>query len=220
MLVIFQFLDSLFHFKPATEKMPQAPTQHTTNSNVPPGMEPFPAWLLLLGRLFLLALVLLALIALFRAILLRVRPRLEQDSEEEIRETLSMRTILRERRQERKSLAQRKEETLLDVLDSGSVRAHYRELLQEMAEHGEHLSRRPEETPMEYQKRLLAMMGTSSDDTRQGDEASDREMLADLTRAYINERYGERQVELQPLDGPGWILRMAERLGRHTHMGL
>ncbi len=43
---------------------------------------------------------------------------------------------------------------------------------------------------------------------------SDREMLADLTCAYINERYGERQAELQQhIDSPTWLSRLAERLG-------
>ena len=125
-----------------------------------------------------------------------------------------MRSILRERRRDRASEAQQKEGTLLETLDPESVRARYRELLQQMAEHGERLSKRPEETPMEYQGRLLALMGKSSDDRKPGDEASDREMLADLTRAYINERYGERQADLQPQDGSGWISRMAERLNR------
>ncbi len=214
MLVIFQFFNLLFHFKPQTAKVPQGSVGPKGHASVPPGIEQFPGWLILLGRLFLVVLVLLALIVIFRAILLHVRPRLEQDSEEEIREALSMRSILRERRRERTSQAQRKEETLLDALDPGSVRARYRELLQQMAEHGERVSRRPEETPMEYQRRLLAMMGKSSDDMGQGDEESEREMLADLTGAYINERYGERQAELQVLDGSGWIVRMAERLGR------
>jgi hypothetical protein len=213
-LVIFQFLGWLFHFQPSVEKMPQAASQYTANSNMPPGMEQFPTWLILIGRLFLLAIVLLALSAIFRVILLHARLRLEQEGEEEIREILSMRSILRERQQERKSQAQQKEETLLDALDSGSVRALYRELLQQMAEHGERLSRRPEETPMEYQKRLFTLIESFADDVEQSDMVSDREMLADLTRAYIDERYGERQAELRPHDDPGWISRMAERLGR------
>jgi hypothetical protein len=212
-LVIFQGLDALFHFKPFTGKPPQAAPPHNANAKLPPGMEQFPAWLLLVGRFLLLALVLLALIALFRAILLHVRPRIEQDSEEEIREALSMRRILRERWQERTSQGQQKEGTPLDALDPASVRARYRELLQRMAEHGERLARRPEETPMEYQKRLLAIMGKPSDDVGQSDEVSEREMLVDLTRAYINERYGARQAELQSPEGSGWISRMAERLG-------
>jgi hypothetical protein len=213
---ISHFLTSWLTFKPGNEKGSQAPPPKQGHANIPPGLEHFPAWVLLLGRLFLVALVLVALIVIFRIILLHVHPRLEQDSEEEIREALSMRSILRERRQERTSQGQR-EELLLDVLDPDSIRARYRDLLQQMAEHGEHLRRQSEETPTEYQKRLLAMMGKSVDAMRQDDEEeSDREMLADLTNAYINERYGARRAELQPSDGPGWISRMVERLNRHV----
>ncbi len=90
--------------------------------------------MLFVGRLLLVAIILLVLFLIFRAILRHVRPRLEQDSEEEIREALSMRSILRERRQEHKIQVQQKEATLLDALDPGSARARYRELLQQMAD--------------------------------------------------------------------------------------
>ena len=211
LLAVFQLFDLLFHVKPLAVKIPQA-TSHSASSNVPPGMNQFPVWLLVVGRLLLVALVLFALIALFRIILLHARPRLEQDSEEEIREALSMRSILRERQQKRTSHAEQKEEILLDALDPGSVRARYRELLQEMAEHGGRLGRQPEETPVEYQRRLFAMLGKLSDDRGRSDEEADRALLADLTRAYIDERYGERRAVLQPPEHSGWISRLAERL--------
>ena len=148
-LFIYQLLNSLFHFKFSSAKMPQTPAQNT-----PPGPHPlshigsYPAWLLLTGRLLLVVLVLIVLFILFRVILRHVLPSLEQDSEEEIREALSMRSILRKRRQEHKSQAQQEVFPLLDALDPESARARYRELLQRMAERGEHLSRRSEETPL------------------------------------------------------------------------
>ena len=41
---------------------------------------------------------------------------------------------------------------------------------------------------------------------------ADRERLADLTRAYINERYGERQAQEQS-NSSTWISRLAQHLG-------
>jgi hypothetical protein len=208
---LYQLLNALFHFKSVATKAPPASAHKT-----PPVSHPlaqaaqFPAWVLLIGRLVLVAIVLLVLFIIFRAILRHIRPRLQQDSEEEIREALSMRGILRERRQEHKILTQPKEDALLDALTPGSARARYRELLQQMADHDDHLNRRPEETPMEYQKRLLALMKEAS-----VDEVSDRKMLTDLTGAYLHERYGEMSAELQEsLENPTWISRMAGRLGR------
>jgi hypothetical protein len=208
---LYQLLNALFHFKFVPTK-----TSTTSAHKTPPVSHPlaqatqFPAWVLLIGRLVLVAIVLLVLFLIFRAVLRHIHPRIEQDSEEEIREALSMRGILRERRQEHKILTQSKEETLLDVLVPGSARARYRELLQQMADYDEHLSRRPEETPREYQKRLFALMEEAS-----ADEMSDRKMLTDLTGAYLHERYGETSAELQEFpETSTWISRMAERLGR------
>jgi hypothetical protein len=213
LLAIFQFLNALFHFQPATGKTLQAaPSNGNTHPNVPSSMQHFPDWVLLVGRLILVVLVVVVLIALFRVILRHIHPHREQDSEEEIRETLSMRSILRERRLERKSHAHLQEGVPLDVLAPDSVRARYRELLQQMAEHGERLGRRPEETPLEYQKRLLALMSSSAADRLKGDDVADREILADLTRAYIKERYGERAAELQVRALPTWVAHLAERL--------
>ena len=206
-----QLLNALFHFKPVPVK-----TSTTPAHPLPPASHPLsiadqiPSWALLIGRLLLVAIILLVLFLIFRAILRHVRPHLEQDSEEEIREALSMRGILRERRQEHKIHAQQKAGVLLDMLAPGSARARYRELLQQMADHDKHLSRRPEETPMEYQKRLLALMERASDDG-----VSDRKLLTDLTGAYIHERYGEMSAELQePSESPTWISHLAERLGK------
>ena len=207
---LYQFLNGLFRFKPVLVKPPVTSTHKPPPVSHPAALaDQLPAWVLLVGRLLLVAIVLLVLFLIFRAVLSHIRPRLEQDSEEEIREALSMRGILRERRQEHKSQVQLKEGALLDVLAPGSARARYRELLQRMADHDEHLSRRPEETPTEYQKRLLALLERVSDG-----EVSDRKLLTDLTGAYIHERYGETLAELpESPESPTWIARMAERLG-------
>lgn len=207
---LYQFIDSLAHFKPAPQKPPASTHAPTSGAHPFPQAAQFPPWVFITGRLLLVAVILLVLFVLFRTILRHARPRVEQDSEEEIREALSMRGILRERRQEHKAASQ-PGEAVLDMLAPGSARARYRELLQQMADHDEHLRRRPEETPMEYQKRLLALMERSTDD-----EASDRKMLTDLTGTYLRERYGETAAELHEPEGLNWISRMAERLGGQT----
>jgi Domain of unknown function (DUF4129) len=211
LFALYQVLNTLFHFKSVSGKTSTGPAQSTPSISHPLAQTAqFPTWVLLVGRLLLVAIVLLVLFIIFRAILRRARPHIEQESEEEVREALSMRGILRERRQEHKAQTQPKEGALLDMLVPGSARARYRELLQQMAEHGERLGRRPEETPVEYQKRLLALMEEAS-----GEEVSDRKMLTDLTRAYLQERYGETSTDLQePSENSPWISRMAERLSR------
>jgi hypothetical protein len=55
-------------------------------------------------------------------------------------------------------------------------------------------------------------MNSSAADMLKDDEVSDREILADLTRAYIKERYGERAAELQVRAIPTWVAHLAERL--------
>ncbi len=209
---LYQLLNGLFRFKPVPVKPPVTSTHKPPPVSHPPALiEQFPAWVLLVGRFLLVAIVLLVLFLIFRAVLSHIRPRLEQDSEEEIREALSMRGILRERRQEHKMQEQLKDGALLEALTPGSARARYRELLQQMADHDERLSRQVEETPIEYQKRLFALMERASDD-----EVSDRKLLTDLTGAYLYERYGETSAELQESpESPTWISRMAERLGKH-----
>nr|MDQ2888755.1 DUF4129 domain-containing protein [Chloroflexota bacterium] len=145
-------------------------------------------------------------------VLRQARPSLETDSEEEIREALSVREVLRERRQEHSQQTKNSEEVALEPLDPRSARARYRELLQEMAR--AHLGRRLEETPVEYQKRLGAFIEkASARASPQEAMPPDRELLDQLTRAYTTERYGGRQAEIgQRADLRAWIVRLGARL--------
>ncbi len=189
-----------------------------SGSSRPSPYDLIPSWLLLAGRIALVVILLVVLFLIVRAVLRQARPSLEMDSEEEVREALSIRAVLRERRQEDRQQVAKEEVVVLESLDSGSVRARYRELLQEMARTGANLGRRPEETPVEYQKHLIALIEKASARTpSQEDIPPDREMLDELTRAYVAERYGGKRAEIdQHADVHAWIARLGERLSGTT----
>jgi Domain of unknown function (DUF4129) len=213
---IVGLIESLFHSQAPPVQLPTLPARSSPGGSRPPPNAMFPSWLFLVGRIVLVIIVLVVLFLIVRAVLRQTRPSLEIDSEEEIREALSVREILRERRQEHSQQAQNTEEVALEPLDPESVRARYRELLQEMAR--AHLGRRPEETPVEYQKRLSAFIEeASARASPQEDMLPDRDLLDQLTRAYTTERYGGRRTEIDPrADLRAWIVRLGARLGGST----
>jgi Domain of unknown function (DUF4129) len=113
-------------------------------------------------------------------------------SEDEIREGLSVRSILRARRQRR----QKRSKVMLEPLDPTSARARYRELLQAMARQGNELGRRLNETPTEYQTRLQTFFKkTAAEETQKDGTPSAAAILDELTRAYALERYGGKQID-------------------------
>lgn len=105
--------------------------------------------------------------------------------EDEERERLSLRQVWRSRRQRRKRVHG---ETGLELLDPMSARAHYRMFLQGMAKRDETLGHRSNETPTEYQARLLSTLRPNTHD-QQHDAPPDAAILDELTRAYMVERY-------------------------------
>jgi len=200
----------LFHNQAGPVLVPPSQVRGVSGSSRPPPNYLLPSWVFVAGRIVLVVVLLLVLFLIVRAVLRQARPSLEVDSEEEVREALSVREVLRERRQEHSLQAQNVEEVVLEPLDPESARARYRELLQAMARAD--LGRRPEETPVEYQKRLSAFIErASSGAPLQEDMLPDREMLDELTRAYTTERYGGKHVAISA-DVLTWMEQIGERL--------
>jgi hypothetical protein len=139
--------------------------------------------------------------------------------EDEIREGLSVRSILRARRQRR----QKRSKVMLEPLDPTSARARYRELLQTMAQQGNELGRRLNETPTEYQTRLLTFFKkTSAEETQKDGTPSAAAILDELTRAYALERYGGKHTDQsQQAYLRRWMPHLVKRLkvntSKHTH---
>jgi hypothetical protein len=180
--------------------------------NHPSPPPPLPADVINAIRLALLLILLAILILVIRAILRRLHVNTDNDSEEEVRENLSMRSILRDRLKPR----QKSEVTVLEPLEPDSVRAHYRDLLQKLAEQDTQLAHLPNETPAEYEARLLALIKKSSSNIMQEREdgaPSDPELLDELTHAYVRERYGGKRTQLaHKAYLPAWISRFVKRL--------
>ena len=190
----------LWLFPSLQQPLPAQTQQHNVRphqAGPPPNLSVSPT-LLLIGRLVLLALVLIILVLIIRAVLKRWRlAHKTDDDEEEIREGLSMGAILKARRQERqRSRQQRDAAFTLEVLDPNSARARYRELLQTIAWNRVALARRPHETPAEYQQRLQILLRKATANNGEHDDAPpDPVILAELTRAYTQERYGGRPLD-------------------------
>ena len=84
----------------------------------------------------------------------------------------------------------------LEALDPSSVRAHYRSFLLAMARRENHLAWRSEETPTEYQARLLSSMSKLPEEEEQRADAPPvSALLEELTSAYTQERYGGKSIE-------------------------
>lgn len=163
--------------------------------------------LLLILVILLLSLFILVMLFLFIRGILRKWKHTCITNEDEIRESLSIRSVLRERRQTR----HRQSRVVLEQLDPASARKRYRELLQAMAWHkGDELGRRPDETPTEYQTRLLISV-TISDHNKERlhGKPSDAVILEELTGAYILERYGGQHSDS---DRRAYLLRWVPML--------
>jgi hypothetical protein len=187
--------------------------QPTPSDSHPPPL-PYFAVIFLIGRLVLLAILLVILFFIIRAMLRRWRMAPDDESEEEICESLSRESILKTRRKEQRQRQRTGDLVTLEPLNPNSIRARYRELLQELAWNGEKLARRVDETPSEYEKRLLALLKKDSFVEAQGDDMpTDPAMLDELTSAYLQERYGGKHLRLlHDSYTPAWIPRFVRRL--------
>jgi hypothetical protein len=201
--IFFALLGLLFGTEPQKTRLaPSAPPPALQHPHAAPSIG-----LILLGIALLLALA-------FVLYTLQKRWHIARDdgSEEETREGLSMRSILRMRRQERQQ-RQRERQAALEVLDPASVRARYREFLQTLADAGGDLERRASETPEEYQRRLLLLARTRAlIPAAEGNAPPDPAILAELTRAYTRERYGNKRSDQQQLEYlRRWVPHLVQR---------
>ena len=185
---------------------PTYPPQRS-NSSRP---QDFPPEAIAAGRFILLLLVLIALFFVVRIILRRVRGTHKEDDVEEIREGLSLRSIVRQRREARQKLPQASTPSL-EVLDVDSARAHYRELLQAIAVNNPTIMRQADE--LEYRTRLLTSIQQST--LQEERMPSEQEILDILTDYYALERYGGRQLKpIQKNYLHMWVPRLIARLTR------
>ena len=209
---LIQLLSKFFFpMVPPSQGIP-FPQTTPNGSHLPP--LPYLAVIFLIARLVLLAILLVILFFVIRAILRRWRMAPDDESEEEIRESLSRESILKTRRNEQRQRQRTADLPALEPLNPNSVRARYRELLQELASNGEKLARRADETPSEYEKRLLTLLKQDSSIESQGDDMpADPAMLDELTSAYLQERYGGKHLRLlHDSYAPSWIPRFVRRL--------
>ncbi len=215
-LYVFSFLFALlFHFFPFGG--------HLTTPPLPPAhikpieqQQTFSPEALAAGRFILLLLSLLVLFFIVRAILRRLPKARKDDEVEEIREGLSLRLITQQRRKQR--LEQALPQTpQLETLEAESARAYYRELLQTIASGNPAFARRSDETPAEYQARLLIVARQTFVETMQeADIPSEQEILDVLTHDYNLERYsGKHMDSAQKNYLRAWVPRLIARV-THT----
>jgi hypothetical protein len=204
-------LGLVMHLFPAAQalKKPSTPLPKMSPLRAPVAAQHSP-----ILQIIALACVIIAIFGIAWFIKSRQKDPLEETlpTEEEIREGLDALQIRRDRRLERKKLQQAEQ---LDILASDSARIHYRAFLQTMAEKGAPSERRNNETPAEYQQRLLAMTETTFP-PQTADIPSERAILATLTDAYVQERYGGKNLageQKQYLNQ--WLPHLRQRLNEH-----
>lgn len=189
----FNWLLSLFHAEPAPRppvlKRPPEPGIDV----YPHALSSFPSPLEGILRLLLIAGIALLTLFMLLALLWLIRRMLRQKdsaNEDEIRESISARSILRRRFREKGVSAQ-------ESVDAASARARYREFLHALERQAEdEQKRRPNETPTEYQRRLLSTMKPAiHGEVYTWDTPGDAEILEELTGAYLLERYGEKRPD-------------------------
>ena len=212
--IVFHWLFPSFHLQPLPPLTRAQPSPKLPPPKVPPW---FAVFLLVLRVVVVFGVGALLLFGLWK-ILRRWRVTTLDDSEVEIRIHLSRQTLARARRATRLR-DQQDPGLLLEPLDPTSMRAHYRAFLQAMAEQGESLARRPQETPTEYQARLLVLLTRTAPAPGQGEGSlPDTVLLEELTHTYVLERYGGRRSHLPHLaELLRWIPQVGQRAaGRKT----
>lgn len=216
LLSLLAYLFSLLNFGNASQgpslpdlpkRQLQPPSSIPVPHTLPPTTLALPLTLIGFGCGILLV-VILMLVILKRRVY-------ETNAEEgnEVRENLDKEKIQKERRKERN------QRTRLEALDPSSARARYRELLTSMATQG--LSRRADETPAEYQARLLTLTQVLPEAEEQ-ETPADQEILAALTQDYTRERYGAKPLTPERRDYlrqwlPSLLRRLVKKAGRDPH---
>jgi heme/copper-type cytochrome/quinol oxidase subunit 2 len=144
--------------------------------------------------LLVISIIALLLIFLIIQMVLRYRQHIQDKdgvNEEEERENLSLSHLWQARREERRR--HQADTPTLEPLDPTSARAHYRALLLTTLQHRSDLARRTHETPREYQQRLTSALTNIAAQTEAA-TPPDPAILAELTDAYVGERYGSKQL--------------------------
>jgi hypothetical protein len=219
--VIFAVLSLLF--KPLvgtipTPKYPRQPPpiaqQRPRHINNAAGISP----VVEITVLLIIAIIVLLIVFLIVRAVLRYRQRkqdMEDTNEEEEREGLSMSAILKARREERQKRKQDMPAFALEPLDPSSARAYYRALLLTTFQHRSNLARQANETPLEYQRRLTSALNNAT--TQTGEETPpDPAIVAELTDAYVSERYGSKQLSRSQ---KGFLSQWVPNLLRHLTSG-
>ena len=75
------------------------------------------------------------------------------------------------------------------------MRVYYRNFLQSVAQKRHDIQRKANETPLEYQHRLLELVKNQHHFT--DDEQATTIFLSELTNAYTEERYGNKSIDQQ-----------------------
>jgi hypothetical protein len=222
---LLSFLIGLIRHTPAAQQPQQ---------NIPParpsfpntqGSHALPPMLLTVGRWVFLALLVFLLLLIVRKSMQRWLRRDEEVLLEEERESMSARSVLRERWQEWWKQHTRHVPRSLEALDPTSIRARYRVLLGAVAAVDATLARQLDETPYEYEERLVRHL--KEQEPREQEEAPERadptrrEMLHALTDAYSAERYGYAHIDdLQRTRITTWIpLLISYITGKTRRMG-
>ncbi|GCE19244.1 DUF4129 domain-containing protein [Dictyobacter kobayashii] len=183
-----------------------------TNKHQPPAS---PTTMLIL-RLLVIAIAVAILITIVLVVRNKQKNTPENTllEEEEVREGLDMQQIRKERRQERR---RQLSGTKLAPLEPDSVRVRYRSFLQSMAEKGGDFAHRNNETPGEYQKRLL-LLAEHKLPANTAETPSDPAILNEFTHAYARERYGgQKPLDEQQSYLRQWVPHLLQRLATHLN---
>lgn len=213
-LFLLYLLLSLFkfsHLLPATMPSPPHITPHIAPTHQPATNPSSPLLLLLIGIFLFLALIILFFV--IRAILRAWRKAHQQEVEDEIREGLSLRTFLQDLRQQRRAATM--QNSVLEPLDPNSARARYRDFLQTLAVQRTSLARADNETPIEYERRLLTRLPQQLHNVslETQEQQADTTQLNQLTAAYMHERYaGKASSAPATEEFSAWLQRMVQRL--------
>lgn len=219
-LLIYLFLFSLYLlfslFKSSNLLPTNIPSMQHSQPHVTPAQHIItntssPFALIMLAILSLLALI--ALFFVIRAILRAWRKAHEQENEDEIREGLSLRSFLQELRQQHPSTTL--QDSAVEQLDPASARARYRDLLQTVATQSTPLARQDNETPIEYERRLLARLPQQSHNgsSTTQEQQADTTQLNKLTTAYMHERYAGKASHMPATeDFSAWLQHIVHRL--------
>src|SRR6266487_1500597 len=196
---LLSFLFGLLSHAPASQQS-QSVRPGRSPLQSPQGPHTLPPELVTIGRWVFLALLFLLVLLIVRKSVRRWSRNDEEKPIEEERETVDARSVFRERWQDWRDQHSRRSLRFLEALDPASLRARYRELLRAVAAADTTLARHPDETPHEYEERLVRHLNEQQ--PHEQDAASESrpttpEMLREVTDAYTRERYGLEHVDDQ-----------------------